>query len=58
MPPGTPKTRLIRSGAGRIPSSSQRTALTTWPTSKASDLERDPGVGRALDDPARRPAAG
>ena len=36
MPPGTPKTRLMRSGGGSTPSSSQRTALTTWPTSKAS----------------------
>ena len=36
IPPGTPNTRLIRIGASRMPCSSQRTALTTWPTSKAS----------------------
>ena len=36
MPPGTPKTRLMRSGGGSTPSSNQRTALTTWPTSNAS----------------------
>ena len=52
MPPGTPKTRLIRSGGGRMPSSSQRTALTTWPTSKASTSSAMPALGRALDDPA------
>ncbi len=36
IPPGTPKTRLIRIGGSRIPSSSHCTALTTWPTSKHS----------------------
>ncbi len=51
-PPGTPNTRLIRIGGGRIPSSSQRTALTTWPDVERLDLERDPRRGGALDDPA------
>ena len=52
IPPGTPNTRLMRSGGGRMPSSSQRIALITWPTSKRLDLERDAGLRRALDDPA------
>ena len=52
MPPGTPKTRLIRSGGSRMPCSSQRTALTTWPTSKHSTSRRDPGACGPLDDPA------
>ena len=54
--PGTPKTRLIRSGGGRIPSSSQRTALTTWPTSKASTSSAIPAsVARSM---IPRPAGG
>ena len=56
MPPGTPKTRLIRSGGGRIPCSSQRTALTTWPTSKASTSSAIPAsVARSM---IPRPAGG
>ena len=56
MPPGTPKTRLIRIGGGRMPSSSQRTALTTWPTSKASTSSAIPAsVARSM---IPRPAGG
>ena len=56
MPPGTPNTRLIRSGGGRTPSSSQRTALTTWPTSKASTSSAIPAaVARSM---IPRPAGG
>ena len=56
IPPGTPKTRLIRIGAGTIPCSSQRTALTTWPTSKTSTSRAIPAsVARAA---IPRPAGG
>ena len=56
IPPGTPKTRLMRSGGGRMPSSSQRIALTTWPTSNASTSSAMPAcVARSM---IPRPAAG
>ena len=49
MPPGTPNTRLIRIGSGIRPSSSQRTALTTWPTSNASTSSPIPArVARSM----------
>ncbi len=56
MPPGTPKTRLIRSGAGITPCSSQRTALMTWPTSKTSTSSAIPCSSARAAIP--RPAGG
>ena len=56
MPPGTPKTRLIRIGPGSSPCSSQRTALITWPTSKASTSSPIPALVAASTIP--RPAGG
>ena len=56
MPPGTPKTRLIRSGSGSSPCSSQRTALTTWPTSKHSTSSAIPIESARSTMP--RPAGG
>ena len=46
---GTPNTRLIRIGEGSTPSESQRTALTTWPTSNASTSSPMPAcVARSM----------